>query len=324
MSNDPIPAPDASRQAAFHQLLVAARKTWLLDALGETLSRIDPAVVKIQITTYVPSDAQRILARSGVRDEHVFPVPVVLEASPTLVGYYRLLLGVPQKTFYRSGGGMGMFKSMEMSGHIDKRQRESLAAFCRSMAGALAELVRRLSPPMTPRDVSDLQLLTLGSFFQGANNVLIGQQATLAVFQALAEIVENHVVERTATRITIANASMRTVVLALSSDPDVCIEEEFSGTFRKKVAIEIKGGTDMSNAHNRAGEAEKSHQKAKQQGFRDFWTVIAKKRLDIDKLRSESPTTTSWFDVAQILGRNGEDWTEFRSRLADVVGIPHK
>lgn len=324
MSNEPIPTPDASRQAGFHQLLVAARKTWLLDALSETLSRIDPAVVKNQITAYVPSDSQRILARSGVRDEHVFPVPVVLEESPTLVGYYRLLLGVPQKTFYRSGGGMGMFKSMEMKGQLDQRQRENLPAFCRSMAAALAELVRRLSPPMTPRDVNDLQLLTLGSFFQGANNVLIGQQATLAVFLAITEIVEEYIVGRTATKITVSNASSRTVVLALSSDPDVRIGGEFSGTFRKKVAIEIKGGADMSNAHNRAGEAEKSHQKAKQQGFRDFWTVIAKQGLDINKLRSESPTTTSWFDVAQVLGRVGEDWTEFRSRLGDVVGIPHK
>jgi len=46
------------------------------------------------------------------------------------------------------------------------------------------------------------------------------------------------------------------------------------------VAIEVKGGTDVSNAHNRAGEAEKSHTKAKGKGFRDFWTIISKKGLD--------------------------------------------
>ena len=33
-----------------------------------------------------------------------------------LVGYYRLLLGVPQKTFYASGTGMSQFKSMEEDG----------------------------------------------------------------------------------------------------------------------------------------------------------------------------------------------------------------
>jgi hypothetical protein len=32
------------------------------------------------------------------------------------------------------------------------------------------------------------------------------------------------------------------------------------------VAVEIKGGKDYSNIHNRIGEAEKSHQKAKKEG----------------------------------------------------------
>jgi hypothetical protein len=118
------------------------------------------------------------------------------------------------------------------------------------------------------------------------------------------------------------NASKRKVILALSTDPDIRIQEEFEGKLRNKVAIEIKGGTDISNAHNRAGEAEKSHLKAKKQNFRDYWTIISKVGLSMDKLRQESPTTGSWFDVAQVLAREGEDWNEFRSRFAGEVGIP--
>ena len=91
---------------------------------------------------------------------------------------------------------------------------------------------------------------------------------------------------------------------------------------RSKVAIEIKGGSDASNAHNRAGEAEKSHQKAKGQGFRDFWTIISIAGVNKDKLEKGSPTTNSWFDVAQVLAREGADWKEFRSRFAGEVGIP--
>jgi hypothetical protein len=68
-----------------------------MDALSDVLGRIDPNTLKMQLTTYVPADAQQILAAAGVRDEHVFPTPIVLEAKPTLVGYYRLLLGVSQK-----------------------------------------------------------------------------------------------------------------------------------------------------------------------------------------------------------------------------------
>lgn len=37
-----IPAPSPSRQIAFHQLLVAARKIWLADALREAVTRVDP------------------------------------------------------------------------------------------------------------------------------------------------------------------------------------------------------------------------------------------------------------------------------------------
>ncbi len=219
---------------------------------------------------------------------------------------------------------MGLFKSMETRGTLNTRQQASLASYCRAMCSALAELIRQLSPTVTPRDVQELPLLTFGSFLQGANNVLIGKQAAADVFLSIKEILSNSLVQHLPQKMVVKNAARRIVNLTLGSDPDIRIEEDFAGTLRKKVAIEIKGGTDRSNAHNRAGEAEKSHQKAKKEGFRDFWTIIAKKGLDVDKLRAESPTTNSWYDVAQILGRQGVDWEDFCSRLADVVGIPMK
>jgi hypothetical protein len=39
-------------------------------------------------------------------------------------------------------------------------------------------------------------------------------------------------------------------------------------------------------------------------------------------LQQESPTTNSWFDVAQVLARDGKDWKVFRSRFAGAIGIP--
>lgn len=314
------PSPD--RQVAFHQLLVAARKTWLLDALSEALGQADPTRLKEQLNGLVPVDVQKRLASAGIRDEHVFPTPVLLEIKPTLIGYYRLLLGVPQKSFYSSGSGMGLFKSMEAKGVLSSRQKAALPAFCLAMSEALADLVRQLSPRISSRDIVELPLLTLGSQFQGANNNIIGRQATVDVFLAIAEAVKDHLINREEHKLVLQNASGRKVTIALASDPDVSIQEEFNGNWRNKVAIEIKGGLDRSNLHNRAGEAEKSHQKAKNQGFRDFWTVIAKKDLDMQKLRAESPTTNSWFDVAQVLGREGMDWEEFRSRICGEAGIP--
>jgi hypothetical protein len=211
---------------------------------------------------------------------------------------------------------------MEVKGTLTARQSANLDRLCEEMTAALSELVRGVAPAITLRDVQELPLLTLGSFLQGANNVLIGQQATLAVFVAIHEIVARFVSESDSNTIVLKNGAGRTVRIHLASDPDVSIKEEFSGTFRNKVAIEIKGGTDKSNAHNRAGEAEKSHQKARNQDFRDYWTVISMSGLDRSKLQSESPTTMSWFDVAQVLAREGNDWLEFRTRIAEAVGVP--
>ena len=318
----PVKPPSATRQVIFHQLLIAARKNWLFDALKTALRQAEPNAVKRQLSTYVPADVQQILAAAGVRDEHVFPVPVLLETAPTLVGYYRLLLGVPQKTFYKSGSGMGQFKRMETAGHLNPEKRPDLEAFCSAMSESLSTLVRQMSPHIKRRDVSDLQLLTLGSQFQGANNNTIGKQATVDVFLSVFDLVKHNAVDRDERRIVLKNASGRKVIIALASDPDIRIQEDFGGRLTNKVAIEIKGGTDISNAHNRAGEAEKSQQKAKREGFRDFWTIISTDGLKIEKLKSESHTTNSWFDVAQVLAREGEDWSEFKTRLAETAGIP--
>ena len=296
---------------------------WLHDALSEALKAADPATLKAQITTYVPPQAQRILAAARIRDEVVFPTPIVLEAKPTLVGYYRLLLGSPQKTFYGSGTGMHRFKRMESDGVITDGLRAALPDFCAAMSEPLAELVRQLSPQITDRDVAELPLLTFGSFLQGQNNVAIGAQATKDVYLAVAEIVKPFIQQHDERRIIVKNASGRLVRISLAIDPDIRIEEEdFGGKSIPKVALEIKGGTDVSNVHNRAGEAEKSHQKARGKGFRDFWTIIATKGVSIAALRAESATTMSWFDAAQVLGRKGTDWDDFRNRVAQAVGIP--
>ena len=158
-----IPAlnpPGPSRQAAFYQLLIAARKQWLIDALRDALKSLDQVVVKREITKYVPEDVQQLLASAGLRDEFVFPVPSVLEAKPSLIGYYRMLLGAPQKSFYKGATGMGLFKSMEEFGTFNKKQKAGLSAFCEAMSGVLAGLVREIGD-ITDRDVHDLPLLTL-------------------------------------------------------------------------------------------------------------------------------------------------------------------
>ncbi len=313
--------PSPARQVCFYQLLVAARRQWFMDALSEALGQLDQGIVKRQIREYVPGDVQKILAGAGLRDEYVFPLPALIETKPSVVGYYRLLLGAPQKSFYKGSTGMGRFKSMEESGTMSKKARASVPEFCRAMANPLAELVRQI-PKITERDLHELPLLTFGSQLQGSNNTQIGKTAMKEVFVAVKEVVAKYIVATTGNRLTLKNAAGRTVFISLSHDPDVCVQEQVSDRIHHKVAIEVKGGTDVSNAHNRAGEAEKSHQKAKKFGFPEFWTIISKQGLELFKLQAESPTTNHWFDVAEVLARKGRDWDDFRQRLAGVCGIP--
>ena len=313
--------PSPSRQVAFYQLLVAARKHWLLDALMEAMGSLNQKIVKAEIAEYVPPDAQQLLAAAGLRDEYVFPVPVVLEYKPSLVCYYRLLLGAPQKSFYKGSTGMGQFKSMEELGTLSEKQKAHLPAFCKAMAGVLSELVRQIQV-IKDRDLRELPLITFGAQLQGSNNTRIGKKAMDAVFLAIIEIVKKHIAKQEQHKLTIKNASGRTVIIVLSRDPDVSVVELVGITEHRKVAIEVKGGTDVSNAHNRAGEAEKSHLKAKQEGYRDFWTIISMKGVSLSKLQNESQTTTKWFDAAEVLGRIGRDWDEFQEHLAGAIGIP--
>jgi XcyI-like restriction endonuclease len=292
--------PGPARQVQFYQLLVAARTQWFIDALSEALGRLDQKVVKAQIGEYVPNDVQKTLAKAGLRDEYVFPVPAVIEAKPSLVGYYRLLLGAPQKSFYKGTTGMGRFKGMEL-GRMSKKVQPFVPDFCRAMASPLAELVRQI-PKMTERDVRELQLLTFGSQLQGSNNTQIGKIAMNEVFVAVTEIVKGHIVDpivklpatQKEKNLFLKNASGRIVVITLAHDPDLCVQELMEDNRpNSKVAIEVKGGTDVSNAHNRAGEAEKSHQKARKlHGFAEFWTIISKKGVEVFKLERELPPRT--------------------------------
>lgn len=313
--------PSSARQVRFYQLLVAARKQWFMDALSEALGRLDQGIVKEQVRMYVPADVQRILPAAGLRDEYVFPVPAVVEAKPSLVGYYRLLLGAPQKSFYKGSTGMGRFKGMEELGTLSKKAAPSIPGFCRAMAKPLAELVRQM-PNITERDLRELPLLTFGSQLQGSNNTQIGKTAMKEVFVAVKEIVAKYIVTTTVNRLTLKNSAGRAVFITLSHDPDLCVQEQVDDRIHHRVAIEVKGGTDVSNAHNRAGEAEKSHQKAKKFGFPEFWTIISKQGLELFKLQAESPTTNHWFDVADVLARKGRDWDDFRQRLAGACAIP--
>ena len=109
---------------------------------------------------------------------------------------------------------------------------------------------------------------------------------------------------------------------SLRTDPDISVFEETSKKSRRNiVAIEIKGGGDQSNIWNRLGEAEKSHQSAKQRGFVEFWTIYNVAELDLATAHEKSPTTNRFYNLRDLLVPHSESLDDFRDRLISSVGI---
>ena len=105
-------------------------------------------------------------------------------------------------------------------------------------------------------------------------------------------------------------------------DPDIVIREEMAPTsFAEKIAIEVKAGEDFSNIHNRIGEAEKSHQKARARGFVECWTVVNVDRLDDKMARREFPSTNRFYRLSAIVSGKGAEYTDFRNRVISLIGI---
>ena len=118
------------------------------------------------------------------------------------------------------------------------------------------------------------------------------------------------------------SAAGRVYRIEFAPDPDIAIRQVLQdGTYRNRIAIEIKGGTDFSNVHNRLGEAEKSHPKAKGEGYTQFWTVINVSEVELPVWRRETPTTNELFYLEQIADVRSNEYARFREYLISEIGI---
>ena len=257
-----------------------------------------------------------------MRGELVFPIPTVLNANPRLLGYYRLLYGFSQKEFYKSGV-CGQFTALETKGSLTAKNAEALPNLCRAMAKAGALLLAGIGTgKVSAAILDDLTLLTLGPQLRGGANVKIGTAAIAAVFGVIKEIVTSSITSSNSNCISLKNAAGRTVLIEFASDPDIIVREALpSGNYRHVVAIEVKGGRDFSNVHNRIGEAEKSHQKARANKYTECWTVVNVDKVDMLMAKQESPSTDRFYRISDLIAASGADYDDFRDRIISLTGI---
>ena len=318
-----ISIPDPELQASFASALSEIRTLYLQDALREAVNMLTVPAIDKELAEHVPPHSLKTLASHGLRGELMFPVPSILRANPRLLAYYRLLYGYSRKEFYTTITGVSRYSGMEVRGMIGRGLDATLPELCGAMCQAGALLLATISDAkISAALLDDLTLLTLGPQLRGGANVRKGSAGIRTVFNAINEIVQNAVTSSTQSRMTILNAAGRTVLIEFAADPDIIIREEMrAGQYRELIAIEVKAGSDFSNIHNRIGEAEKSHQKAKSAGYVECWTVVNVDRIDIAMAHRESPSTNRFYRVSDIVAAQGSDYIAFRDRVISLTGI---
>lgn len=315
--------PDPELQASFAAALSEIRTMYLQDALREAVTSLQVPTIDKELAEHVPAHSLTTLAGHGLRGEMMFPVPSVLRANPRLIGYYRLLYGYSRKEFYTTATGLSRYAGMEDRGTIGKGLDDTLPDVCRALCKAGAMLLAAINAAqISAALLDDLTLLTLGPQLRGGANVRKGSAGIRTVFNAIHEIVESAVTSLTESSMTIVNAAGRTVLIEFAPDPDIIIREEMrQGQFRQLIAIEVKAGSDFSNIHNRIGEAEKSHQKAKAVGYVECWTVVNVDKIDIATAHRESPSTNRFYRISDMVAAEGDDYVDFRDRVISLTGI---
>lgn len=321
MKQSPLLILKPDLQVAFYRKLKSINDQYLYQALSDTVKQIFIPDIDKQLAEYVDHEALKKAASFGLRGEIFFPVPCIILSNPKLLGYYRLLLGFSQKEFYNKGP-FGSFKRLEKQGIITKKISLQIEALCISLIGSAVIMIEQIDD-LSLGTIRDLQMLTLGPQLRGGLNTEVGKNATDKIFKLLKSLVSPYLKNETNNVLIIENDSKRTVTIEFSSDPDIRIIELIGSTNRPLVSIEIKGGKDKSNIHNRIGEAEKSHQKAKGNNFFEFWTIV---RVEIEyaDAKRESPTTTHFFNIDHIRDPNNEEYRLFRDLLSSLLSIQIK
>jgi hypothetical protein len=315
---DELPVHEADLQVSFWAFLQQIRNKYLAQALASAVSSIEVPTIDGELAKFVAPTSLSILASAGLRGEIFFPGPTVLKARPELLGYYRLLYGISQKEFYKPN--FARFRSMEFENQLTETNEWKLPHLCRSLCRTGALLLAGVQPPSVEA-VHELQLLTIGPQLRGSQNNKIGSTAARQVFNLVKSLVsKQHVQSSTAQVIEVKNAAGRIVQIAFAADPDITIIERLSTEAMPNTSIEIKGGTDVSNVHNRIGEAEKSHLKAKAAGFTRFWTIVRAK-IDLAMAKQQSPTTTDFFNLDEIQNSSLAEHKRFKALLRQAIGI---
>lgn len=310
-------------QIDFAHRLAVLQKTRLQPALLDTVAALDIAALDRQLADFTPGKVLQRLAGLGLRGETLFITPLVLRARPMLLTYYRTLLGYSQKEFFKTGAGLGAFRRAEEANQLSDVATILIDELCRHMNLRATQMLEGLDGlAVDGRFLNELSLLSIGPQLRGGRNNETGDAGIKDVFRLILDAVAHARPAKSGNKAALSNAAGRQVVIEVAADPDIVILEKHPGTAdRPLVAIEVKAGTDASNIHNRIGEAEKSHLKAKARKFTECWTIVNVDRLDPHVAAQQSPTTHRFFNLSDLLEPKSEAHAQFVPAIVALTGI---
>jgi hypothetical protein len=270
-----------------------------------------------ELHAFIPKRALNRLASHGLRGEMLFPVPCLIKANPAIAGYFRLVLGISGKEYGRHG--------LKIWIQAEKGERVRLtdgdvSGLCQALIPAGVQLLGGVNGVLSKELFHELSLLTLGAQLDGGYRTIIGQRAVEQV-QSLIEAILRGVSKKAAlskNEIVFRNNSGREIIIRFGSDPDILILERIRDNLIRKLAIEVKGGVDPSNIHNRLGEAEKAHNKLEKSVLK--WTITG---VPIEEAvaRQRSPSTAEFFVLSDLVAGKGGSFIRFKQNLASIMGL---
>ena len=203
MQQDNLPYLVPNLLVGFYYRLKTIEELYFNFALKETIKMLDISEVDAELSRYVPKSALNKLASFGLRGETVFPISLLFNQNPYLLGYYRLLYGFSQKELYGKSG-LGRFKSMEDKGKINVKVEDEIVNLCKILIKSGTFRVNEIDN-FSINLLHDLQLLTVGPQLRGSMNNEYGQVATQKAFNLLKKLVADYIIHFTPSIIEIQN-----------------------------------------------------------------------------------------------------------------------
>ena len=323
VENTEFPPLDVDLQAYCANELEIRRAQKLQPGLAKAIRTVPASARYQEALALIPEQYIDEFNSFGVPVEYYFPLPCLVERSPEIIGYYRLLYGVGSKKF--SKGSYGAFSRSEALGKLSKQAKSKVVDFCRAMIDGGIRLYEQLPAGSIRKDfLHELTLLSLGSALQGKHNNLIDEKAMTNVRRVFARVLpEAKKIDENLWELI--NLGGDTIRIIFARDPDVAIyrvipSPDGEPIVRNVLAIEVKGGQDAANMKNRLGESEKSHIVAKGNDFNARWTIGNVRGQTVEQVRKVAPNTTDYFFLQDLIDKTG-DYSRFAAILRVDLGL---